>query len=95
MRKGNEVRVTESVLVQAADESPQSLGGVEVLGHDLLGGDHDVEFVIDLGDEGDDVQRIEDAVLDEAGLGGEIHVGVEVGEDGNEFVHGICSPCVG
>ena len=81
------MRVTGSVLVQAADQGPQSLGGVKVLGHDLLGGDGDVKTVADLGDDADDIQRIEDAVLNETGLGGKVHVVVELGEDGNEFVH--------
>jgi hypothetical protein len=50
--------------------------GVEVRGHDLNGGHGDVEGLFDVGNQREDRQRIEDAVVDERLFVFEIDFGI-------------------
>ncbi len=62
-------------LFQFLDEGPDGLGGVEVLGLEFVDSDLYAEDVVDLADNGDDVEGVEDTVIDQFGLILEVHVG--------------------
>lgn len=65
------------LLFQFDNQVPDGSGRVEVLGVELVDADLDAEGVVDLADDGDDVKRVEDTVVDELGLVVEIHIGAD------------------
>ena len=61
-------------LFQFLDEGPDGFGGVEILGVELVDADLYAEGVVDLADDGNDIKRIEDTLINQFGLVLEIHV---------------------
>ena len=59
----------------------KGLSTVEVLRHDLRGGDRDVIRFIQCGDDLQDVEGIENAVIDQRGAGREIYILLDLAQD--------------
>ena len=61
-------------LFQFLNEGPDGFSGVEVLGVELVDTYLDTEGVIDFADDGNNVKRVENAVVNQFSLVLEIHV---------------------
>ena len=73
--------------LQALDHGPHRVDGVEVLRDDVVHADLDVEGVLDVCDEAGEVEGIDDLVVDDGGLGGEVDVLVDILEEFEQLVH--------